>query len=178
MLIVLTGGARSGKSTLALERAGSLGRPVTFIATCPRIDGDAELEERIETHRSERPPGWTTIETEHDLAGALATVAADETAIVDCLTLWVNNLLVRGDDLSAIVSASAAALDVVATRPGATLVVTNEVGLGIVPADALSRSYRDALGRVNQDWVGAADRALFLVAGRALALHRPDELLG
>ena len=178
MLTVLTGGARSGKSTLALERARALGGPVTFIATCPRIEGDAELADRIDTHRAERPPNWNTIEAEHDLAAALAVAAPEEVVVVDCLTLWVSNLLIRGDDSQAVEQASRAALDRVRDRRGPTLVVTNEVGLGIVPADQLSRTYRDALGRVNQAWVAAADRALFLVAGKAIALHSPHELLG
>jgi adenosyl cobinamide kinase/adenosyl cobinamide phosphate guanylyltransferase len=177
VLTVLTGGARSGKSSLALELARRSGRPVVFVATCPRIEGDDELERRIGDHRAERPPDWTTVEVEHDLASALRGIDDGATVVVDCLTLWVGNLLVRGDAESAIDAASGQALAAVAARVGETIVVTNEVGFGIVPADRLSRTYRDALGRVNQAWVAAADRALLLVAGRALALHHPDDLL-
>lgn len=184
MLTVLTGGARSGKSRLAIdlaERADGTDpadRPVVFVATCPRIEGDDDLDRRIADHRAERPGHWVTVEAEHDLAGAIAGAEAEATVVIDCLTLWVSNLLFRGDDEAAILTMSAEALAAIAGRPGRTVAVTNEVGLGIVPADQLSRSYRDSLGRVNQAWVAAADRALFLVAGRAIALHDPDELLG
>lgn len=177
MLTVLTGGARSGKSTLALELADRAGGPVVFVATCPRIDGDVDLEARIENHRAERPSHWSTIEVEHELGSTIASIDPAATVVIDCLTLWVSNLLFRGDDQAAIERASRRAIDAVAERAGATLVVTNEVGLGIVPADQLSRTYRDALGRVNQAWIGAADRALLLVAGRAVALHDPGDLL-
>ncbi|MGF1596427.1 MAG: bifunctional adenosylcobinamide kinase/adenosylcobinamide-phosphate guanylyltransferase [Acidimicrobiales bacterium] len=178
MLIVVTGGARSGKSRFAVDRARRAGLgDVVFVATCPRIDGDGELERRIRDHRAERPPSWVTVEVELDLAAALGGIDERATVIVDCLTLWVSNLLVGGHDAATIGVTSDDALRAVASRAGETLVVTNEVGLGIVPADRLSREYRDILGRVNQAWVAAADRALFLVAGRALALHEPDDLL-
>jgi adenosyl cobinamide kinase/adenosyl cobinamide phosphate guanylyltransferase len=181
MLTVLTGGARSGKSRLAValaNRDDRAGRPVVFVATCPRIEGDDDLDRRIDDHRAERPDHWVTVEAEHDLAGVITGAEAEATVVVDCLTLWVSNLLFRGDDEAAVLAMNAEALAAIARRPGATVAVTNEVGLGIVPADQLSRTYRDALGRVNQAWVAAADRALFLVAGRAIALHDPDELLG
>lgn len=176
MLTVLLGGARSGKSGLAVRLARSQPRPVAFVATCPRIDGDDDLAARIAIHAAERPAGWLTIEEEHDLAGALAA-AGDRFVVVDCLTLWVGNLAHRGDGAAAVEAANRAALDAVAARAAPTVAVTNEVGSGIVPADALSRTYRDTLGRVNQAWVAAADRALLLVAGRALPLHDPVTLL-
>ena len=178
MLIVVTGGARSGKSHLALERARRSRRDdVVFVATCPRIGGDRELEQRIRAHRDERPPSWTTVEAQHDLAAAIAGAPSSAPLIVDCLTLWVANLLYRGDDPASVEDASERALAEVAARSGETVAVTNEVGLGIVPAEAESRTYRDVLGRVNQGWVAAADRALLLVAGRALPLHDPEDLL-
>ncbi|MGI9615734.1 MAG: bifunctional adenosylcobinamide kinase/adenosylcobinamide-phosphate guanylyltransferase [Acidimicrobiales bacterium] len=177
MLIVLTGGARSGKSSLALKLAERPGLPVTFVATCPRIDGDTELDQRIGAHRAERPAEWTTVEAEHDLAAALQQVDDTATVVIDCLTLWVSNLLHRGDDAAAIDDAGREVITAIAARAGQTIAVTNEVGLGIVPADPLSRAYRDALGQMNQAWVAAADRALFLVAGKAIALRDPDELL-
>jgi adenosyl cobinamide kinase/adenosyl cobinamide phosphate guanylyltransferase len=160
-LTVLLGGARSGKSALAVRLAAESGRPVTFVATGEARD--PEMTVRIDAHRRERPPGWTTVEQPIDLAGALARAPADDTVVVDCLSLWVANLLERGlndDD----------ALAVAAARDAPTIAVTNEVGLGIVPATELGRTYRDLLGRVNAAWVAAADRALFVVAGRALEL--------
>jgi adenosylcobinamide kinase / adenosylcobinamide-phosphate guanylyltransferase len=176
MLTVLLGGARSGKSALAEELGRRSDAAVTYVATCPRIAGDDELALRIERHRGERPDEWTTIEEEIDLAGAIASSAAG-LLIVDCLTLWVNNLQFHGHDEDSIIDASRRAIGAVRHRTGDAVVVSNEVGLGIVPADAATRDYRDVLGRVNRDWAEAADRALFVVAGRALALHDPHEVL-
>src|SRR4051812_9497954 len=135
------------------------GGDVTFIATGESRDD--EMAERIALHRAERPAQWTTVEEPIDLAAALA--AAGEVAVVDCLSLWVANLLERDDDVPA---ANAAALGSARQR-GRTIAVSNEVGLGVVPATELGRRYRDSLGRVNADWAAAADEALFVVAGRA-----------
>lgn len=177
MLIVLLGGARSGKSSLAERLAQQHAGPVVYVATAPRIDGDADLDARIERHRADRPDTWTTIEEQVDLAGALAR-AGDAFTIVDCITTWTGNLQYHGrSESEALAATDAAIAAATARRPATTVVVTNEVGLGIVPADALSREYRDLLGRINQRWVDAADRALALVAGRAIALHAPDDLL-
>jgi adenosylcobinamide kinase/adenosylcobinamide-phosphate guanylyltransferase len=153
-LVVLVGGARSGKSRLAIERAHAEGAPVTFIATGEPLD--AEMAARIARHRAERPERWTTIEEPVDLHGALASVPAGDTAVVDCLSLWLAN---GGDGA------------VPTARDGLTVAVTNEVGLGIVPDNALARGYRDDLGRVNAAWVEAADEAYFVVAGRMLRLE-------
>lgn len=177
MLTLLLGGARSGKSTLAEELARRSSGPVTFVATCPRIPGDVELDERIDRHRADRPPHWTTVEEEVDLAAAIDG-APDGFLVVDCLTLWVSNLLYRSWSPEAIGAASRDALAAVGRRRGDTVVVSNEVGLGIVPADAGTRAYRDLLGTVNRAWANAADRALFLLAGRALPLLAPGDLSG
>jgi adenosyl cobinamide kinase/adenosyl cobinamide phosphate guanylyltransferase len=160
-LVLLLGGARSGKSRLAIERARAHSAPVTFIATGEA--GDAEMAERIELHKHERPKEWTTVEEPRELTAALAAVPAGDTAIVDCLSLWVAN-----------VGTSAGAEDAVrvaATREGLTVVVSNEVGLGIVPDNALARRYRDDLGRVNALWVDAADEAYLVVAGKRMRLE-------
>jgi adenosylcobinamide kinase / adenosylcobinamide-phosphate guanylyltransferase len=169
MLTVLLGGARSGKSAAALELAARSGNDVCFIATSPRIEGDAELDARIAAHRAERPAVWTTIETELDLAGALDEAGVAH-VVVDCLTTWLGNLMHHGLDDDAIALASGDALTAVGRRTGSTTVVTNEVGQGIVPADDMTRRYRDLLGRLNQDWVAASERAYLMVAGRALPL--------
>ena len=176
MFTLILGGARSGKSALAEELGRRAGSPVTFVATCPRIDGDDELAHRIERHRSDRPSDWRTIEEELDLVGAIESTAAGF-LIVDCLTLWVANLQLHGHDAQAIADASRRALAAIRLRTGDTVVVGNEVGLGIVPADPTTREYRDLLGRVNRDWAAVADRSLFLVAGRALPLRDPHDLL-
>jgi adenosylcobinamide kinase / adenosylcobinamide-phosphate guanylyltransferase len=161
-LVVLLGGARSGKSRLALERAVQAGGPVTFIATGEA--GDDEMTARIERHKRERPQGWRTIEEPLDLARSLDSVPADETAIVDCLSLWVAN------GLTAQHAFDDRALDVAAARSGLTIVVTNEVGMGIVPDNALARAYRDELGRVNAAWAAASNEAYLVVAGKAMTL--------
>jgi adenosyl cobinamide kinase/adenosyl cobinamide phosphate guanylyltransferase len=144
------------------------GAPVTFIATGE--PGDEEMTARIVQHRRDRPPEWETIEEPRDLDGALAKVPDAECVIVDCLSLWVSNLLgdvVPSDD---IVERATAAADMAATRAGLAIVVTNEVGSGIVPVNALARIYRDVLGRVNATWATRADKAALTVAGRALWL--------
>jgi adenosyl cobinamide kinase/adenosyl cobinamide phosphate guanylyltransferase len=171
---LLLGGARSGKSALAVDigaRATAAGHAVVFIATATALDDD--MTERIARHRTERPP-WPTIEEPHDMAAALRSVPPATLAIVDCLTLWVANLMLRGDDDGAIEAQAAEAAALAAW----TVTVSNEVGLGVHPANDLGRRYRDLLGRVNRTWAAAADRTLFLVAGRAIALTDPWDLLG
>jgi adenosyl cobinamide kinase/adenosyl cobinamide phosphate guanylyltransferase len=175
MLTVLLGGARSGKSALAIEIAARAGADVTYLATSPEIPGDDELAERVASHRAERPASWATIEEQLDLAEALAGVDAG-VVIVDCLTVWTGNMLHHGRDESTVLAETEAAIAAIRDRLEA-IVVSNEVGLGIVPVNELAREYRDVLGRVNQRWVAAADRALFMVAGRATSLHEPWELL-
>lgn len=173
MLVVVTGGARSGKSTFAVEYGRRHPGPVVFVATAPAIDDDMRV--RIDRHRAERPD-WPTVEEPCDIAPVVASASTGSLVIVDCLTLWVSNLMWRGDsdteiDRAADVLASSARSDVTA------LFVTNEVGLGVHPETELGRRYRDLLGRVNQRVVAAADRALFMVAGRALPLSDPWDLV-
>ena len=175
MLTFVLGGARSGKSAYAEELGRRNVGSVTFIPTCPRIPDDVDLAGRIARHRAVRPADWGTIEEELDLAAAVAE-AREGFLIIDCLTLWVGNLQHHDRSPDEIMAASQHALDAVRQRSSSTVVVSNEVGLGIVPADATSREYRDLLGLVNRQWAGAADRSLFLVAGRALPLHDPHDL--
>jgi adenosyl cobinamide kinase/adenosyl cobinamide phosphate guanylyltransferase len=169
-LQLLLGGARSGKSSLAVRRAQRFGGPVVFIATAEACDDD--MAERIARHRAERPEHWTTVEAPRDLAGALRAVPADACAIVDCLALWTANLLDHGE--AEIVARARDAATVAAGRPALTIVVGNEVGMGVVPATELGRRYRDALGRVNAAWADLADDVALVVAGRVLNLERPD----
>jgi adenosylcobinamide kinase / adenosylcobinamide-phosphate guanylyltransferase len=173
-LTLLLGGARSGKSALAVELGCRHTGAVTFIATSPPDDDD-DLAVRIARHRDERP-AWPTIEEPVDLSGALA-VAGDDMAIVDCLTLWVNNLVQRGDDDESVERLAADVACLAAARRAPTVVVSNEVGLGVHPATGLGRRYRDVLGRVNQRWAAVADRALLVVAGRAVPLADPWTLM-
>ena len=167
-LTVLVGGARSGKSSLALQLAVRAGRPVAFLATGQALDD--EMAARIDRHRAERPLDWRTVEEPVELGRALAEIAAETLAVVDCLSLWVSNVIESWQD-EAIESAAASAARVAAARPGPTIAVTNEIGLGIVPMHPLGRRYRDVLGRVNALWVEASDESYFVVAGRRIRLE-------
>jgi len=169
-LTLLVGGARSGKSALAVRLAAASGAPVTFVATATA--GDAEMAHRIARHRAERPAGWATIEEPVDLPGTLDRAPDDGCLVIDCLTLWVANMLHRGD--GEIVQAAGRAAGAAAHRPGLTIVVSNDVGSGIVPADPATRRYRDLMGRVNATWAAAATDAYLVVAGRTLRLDRPE----
>ena len=167
-LVVLLGGARSGKSQLALQLAERAQAPVVFLATGEARD--EEMADRIAHHRQERPASWATVEEPVELEQAVIGVDGTATLIVDCLSLWVSNLIERRPTPE-IEAAAAAAAQVAAGRPGLTVAVSNEVGLGIVPLNALARSYRDVLGRVNALWVAAADEAYFVVAGQTIKLE-------
>lgn len=176
-LVMLIGGARSGKSDLALRLAGAQQAPVVFVATGEA--GDSEMAARIEQHRRERPPTWQTIEEPLELHDTLATVDEQSCVVIDCLTLWAANALERLGPEKAEMQAAAAAT-CAGSRSGLTIAVSNEVGLGLVPDNPLGRSYRDLLGRVNALWARHAEHAYLLVAGRALQLtttHAMSELL-
>ena len=168
-LTLLTGGARSGKSGTAIAWARRQDAPVTFLATGEARDD--EMAARIARHRAERPAGWATVEEPVRLEAAIAGVAPGACLIVDCLSLWVANVIDRDDE--AILAASAASARVAAVRTGMTIVVTNETGMGVVPATPLGRRYRDVLGAVNAQWSRAASRACLVVAGRLLELGEP-----
>jgi len=164
--VLVLGGARSGKSDMAQRLGVESARPVTFIATA--TPGDAEMALRIERHRLSRPSHWTTLEAPLDLCAAVSGAAVDDFVIVDCLTLWVSNLLGAGRAPVEIIALAEDAARAVARRDG--VVVTNEVGLGVVPANELARTFRDALGAVNKIFAGCSERALLMVAGRTLEL--------
>lgn len=167
-LVVLLGGARSGKSARAVQLAARRGAAVTFVATAE--PGDEEMAARIAAHRASRPAGWATVEEPLDLAGALAAAPPAATVVVDCLSLWAANAIARGDTDPEVEGHAVAAAAVAAARPSLTVAVSNEVGLGLVPGTPLGRRYRDLLGRVNASWVDAADEAALVVAGRSLRL--------
>jgi adenosylcobinamide kinase/adenosylcobinamide-phosphate guanylyltransferase len=167
-LTVLIGGARSGKSALALRLAAGA-EQVVFVATGEARD--EEMAERIERHRLERPAGWRVVEEPVALREAIEAAPSAGYVVVDCLSLWVSNLLEAGWADAAVKTEAERTARAAADRPGATVVVSNEVGLGVVPATPLGRRYRDLLGRVNATFAAAADEALFVVAGRTLPLR-------
>jgi adenosylcobinamide kinase/adenosylcobinamide-phosphate guanylyltransferase len=164
--VFILGGARSGKSALADRMGRGAEMPVTFIATAGA--GDAEMAQRIERHRASRPSGWTTVEAPRDLQAAVRAASPSSFLIIDCLTLWVSNLMEAGRGADEIQRAAVALADELRTRGG--VVVSNEVGLGIVPANELARTFRDVLGAVNASFAACAERSLFMVAGQALEL--------
>ena len=172
--VLLTGGARSGKSALAVALAERQGAHVVFLATGQA--GDAEMAARIARHRAERPAHWRTVEEPVALLEAMRSVDRAACLVVDCLSLWVANLLATAD-CAAVEHAAAGAADAAAARPGTTIVVTTEVGLGIVPATPLGREYRDLLGRANAIWAERAEEAYLVVAGRLLPLLAASEVL-
>jgi adenosylcobinamide kinase / adenosylcobinamide-phosphate guanylyltransferase len=195
VLILILGGARSGKSSLALQMARRFeanasqteqgANLVTMVATAPVIPEDHDLSARIHTHRSERPAHWSTVEEPEDLRGALSGLkqsASTGFVIIDCLTLWVNNLLWRGDTPEQVMRTATETAQVAASLDPPVVAVSNEVGLGVHPATAEGREFRDLLGRVNAIWAGASDRSLFLVAGQIMHLTDPaatlDEIFG
>jgi adenosyl cobinamide kinase/adenosyl cobinamide phosphate guanylyltransferase len=173
-LVMLLGGARSGKSRLAQQLALAGSAPVTVVATATA--GDAEMGQKIARHRAERPQEWSTVEEPLEVGAVLASVSDGDTVVVDCLTLWVANLFERGDAEPAVLDLAREASAVAAGRPGVTIAVSNEVGLGVVPATESGRRYRDGLGEVNRIWAARADRVWFTIAGRAFPLDAVEEI--
>lgn len=175
-LTLLIGGAGAGKSRLAVRLVAARGDPVVLVATAE--GRDEEMAERIRRHRAYRPAEWKTVEEPVDLEGALASVPEEATILLDCLTLWVSNLIEQGlsnDDIEDRATKTAA---LAAARTSGTVAVSNEVGAGVVPTNSLARRYRDLLGRVNAIWAEAADRSALVVAGRLLPLLSPEALFG
>lgn len=169
MYTLVLGGARSGKSETARRLAEASGLPVTVIATATAAD--EEMADRIARHRERRPPTWSTVEEPLDLVGAIDRV--NGFVVVDCLTLWVSNQLGGGTADDTVVDRAESAARALADRPDPGVVVSNEVGSGIVPANPMARRYRDLLGRVNMCFARRAARAWLVVAGRVLELADP-----
>lgn len=173
-LIFITGGVRSGKSSYAKKMALAMPGPVFYVATC--IPGDEEMQARVAEHQRRRPASWKTVEeavdparviTDNDQPGAVF--------LIDCLTMLVNNLMLNGDCPEDCILARVEELAKTASEACATvIIVSNEVGGGIVPADPLSRKYRDTLGRANQTVTRKADEVYLCVAGLAVKL-KPAE---
>ena len=171
-LVVVLGGTRSGKSRFGRDCAAALAGagPVTYIGTA--LAGDPELDARIHRHRLERPAEWETIEAGVDLAVAIRGVAAGATILLDGLTLWAS--LALADDPGRVETvldiAFAEVLAAIAAHDGPVVIVSDEIGLGLVPLDPLGRAFRDLLGIAHQRLVARSDEAWFMVAGRAIAL--------
>ncbi|CUX83315.1 MAG: bifunctional adenosylcobinamide kinase / adenosylcobinamide-phosphate guanylyltransferase CobP [Roseibaca calidilacus] len=164
-LTLILGGARSGKSSFAEAEVTAQPGPWHYMATAQAFDD--EMRDRIAQHRADRAPGWITHEVPLTLADALRHVPHGAPVLVDCLTLWLTNHLLAEQDLPAQIADLHQAL---AARRGPVWLVANEVGLGIVPDNALARRFRDEAGRLNQRIAGQATRVRFIAAGLAMAL--------
>ena len=161
-MILVGGGARSGK---ALELALARSERPAFVATAEALDG--EMRERIAHHREDRDPRFETVEAPYELAATLSTISASYSAIVvDCLTLWLTNVMLR--DEGSVEAQSAELLEAIAGSPSMVIAVTNEVGCGIVPENALARRFRDEAGRLNARCAAMADEVYWMVFGCAL----------
>ena len=163
----LVGGARSGKSTLAVRMASAFDGPVVVIATAEARDED--MAERIRAHQASRPSGWEVVEAPLGLLGTIEGVRAS--VLLDCLTLWVSNAIEDGVADVDVEGEAGKIASTLASRAAPSVVVSNEVGLGIVPVNELARRYRDVLGRVNTSFAAEATRSYFVVAGRGLPLE-------
>ena len=177
---LIIGGARSGKSTLAEMRARASGMHVVYVATAQALDG--EMQDRIARHQARRPAEWGLVEAPLDLAATLAKHAApDVCLLVDCLTLWLSNLLFAGDaarqaEAGAVIDCPRLAgeiqslVDVLPELPGRTILVSNEVGWGVVPMAAVSRLFADEQGRLNQRVAAVCDSVTLVAAGLPVKL--------
>jgi len=177
---LITGGARSGKSNFAQELALKSGKPVLFVATAEA--GDEEMRQRIEAHRKARPADWSTLEaTAHIGSRILQEIGEAHTVIVDCVTLLVNNIFLQygnhaGEEIdAALVEKGVMAeidelIDCITRLDASFIIVTNEVGLGLVPPNKIGRLYRDILGKANQMLARHVDEVYLMVAGKPLAI--------
>ncbi len=168
-LVLIGGGVRSGKSAFAVELAQKLGPRRAFIATA--TPSDDEMKARIDRHRQEREDAFTTVEEPHALAEALATLDAYDVVVIDCLTLWLSNLLLRGDSLDAILAQVDRVVGVIGQRRFHVLVVTNEVGMSLHPTTALGRAFVDVSGWAHQRVSRAADEIYLAVLGTIVPLR-------
>ncbi len=177
---LILGGVRSGKSREALRVAASMprGSRGAFLATAQALDGD--MEARIARHRAERPRGWATLEEPYDVVRACGSLAGSvDVVVLDCLTLWVANLLIRGDEDKSILAAADTLAEFLAERRFTIVIVSNEVGAGVHPATDVGLRFRDALGGVNQRIAAAVDRVTYMVAGLSMIVkdvppHEPS----
>jgi adenosylcobinamide kinase / adenosylcobinamide-phosphate guanylyltransferase len=163
---LLLGGARSGKSRIAQARAEALAGDLVYIATGQALDD--EMAQRVAQHRADRGARWRTMEVPLELAAAIRRESGEgRVLLVDCLTLWLSNLMLGDHDVA---RATQGLLDALASTSGTVLLVSNEVGMGIVPENALARRFRDEAGRLNQRVAAAADEVLLVAAGLTMRL--------
>jgi adenosylcobinamide kinase/adenosylcobinamide-phosphate guanylyltransferase len=164
-LTLVLGGARSGKSVCAERHLTTVPGPWAYVATAEPLDD--EMRQRIAAHKARRGDGWLEYETPIALAATLANEAARQPTLVDCLTLWLSNIMLAGSNIS---DETDSLIDALSKRSAPCILVSNEVGLGIVPDNALARAFRDEAGRLNQRIAAVADRVIFVAAGLPITL--------
>ncbi|TGJ98424.1 bifunctional adenosylcobinamide kinase/adenosylcobinamide-phosphate guanylyltransferase [Leptospira langatensis] len=178
-IIYISGGCRSGKSKFAIEQASKEEGPKIFLATCPRLDD--EMSSRIERHKKERI-GWETIEEETQVAHAFTQLRSRTVVVLDCLSLWINNLMYRAEKNGEQITQDS--VQILSTELGNSMrnsdaktifVVTSEVGMGLVPENKIGRLYRDILGICNQTLANFSEEAYFLVSGIPILLKSNRE---
>lgn len=174
-LTLITGGARSGKSSLAQRLGQAWSGSVYFIAT--GYAGDEDMAMRIEQHQLERPDHWITVEAPLEVRSAAADVPTEALLILDCLTMWGSNTLLSGTGIAEAEQEALLLGGQLANRRAPTIVVTNEVGLGIVPDNEMARQYRDMLGRMNQAIAHNAQQTLFISSGKITLLKNIEDVL-
>ncbi|CAG1065959.1 adenosylcobinamide kinase / adenosylcobinamide-phosphate guanylyltransferase [uncultured bacterium] len=167
-LVFIVGGARSGKSAHALSLASNGALRKVFVATAQALD--PEMKARIDAHRLERGALWETVEEPLDLAGVVSGLGSGNAVVIDCLTLWLSNLLHSGMDDEKIKDAAISLAKECAASPSLVIAVSNEVGLGLVPENALARRFRDLSGWINQKMASTAGQAWFVASGLPLKL--------
>lgn len=173
MRILIGGGVRCGKSAFALARARALGPRRVYLATAEALDG--EMRERVERHARERGSEFRTVEAPLDVVETMDEIRDADVVVLDCLTLWVSNLLLRGDLESSILEQVDRLVAVLRAKPFHSVIVTNEVGMGVVPDSALGRAFRDACGRAHQALARSADEVYFGAMGTLIRL-KPEPL--
>jgi adenosylcobinamide kinase/adenosylcobinamide-phosphate guanylyltransferase len=163
-IIFVTGGCRSGKSHFALEYANKHFKSKIFLATAPPLDD--EMKKRIKAHQEARGPEWAAIEEPTEIAKAVTSVETDyEVILLDCMTLWLNNLIMAGEPESQIFSRTEAFIEAIQKISQSVIIVSNEVGYGIVPVNDMARQFRDIMGTVNQRLAACADVVVWTIAG-------------
>lgn len=168
-IVLVGGGVRSGKSRFALERAEALGPRRVFLATAQAFD--SEMQERVERHKMERGPGFRTIEEPIQIPEVILQLTDTDVVVVDCLTLWLSNLLMQSEDEEKLEQAVQALVEAIHRRHVSVVLVTNEVGMGVVPESRLGRIFRDAAGKTHQRLAKKADEIFFAMMGIVLRIH-------
>ncbi|MCX8119076.1 MAG: bifunctional adenosylcobinamide kinase/adenosylcobinamide-phosphate guanylyltransferase [Desulfobacterota bacterium] len=168
-VIFITGGCRSGKSRFALDYANRSYAKKIYLATCEPLD--EEMARRIELHKKGRGPEWQTIEEPLAIVNRVSQIReGDQVVLLDCITLWISNLLLKWDDEERIMAEMERFLEAVKRSPASFILVSNEVGMGIVPAEPVARRFRDLAGTINQKLAETSDTVIFMVSGLPIFL--------